>query len=77
MKRLTTAIHYTEDKQLETLTRQIADHPLVAQVLCLHQDAPPALPEGVKAIKADAFFSGSAINSLIEAWRPEGAPSGT
>ncbi|MGE0127040.1 MAG: glycosyltransferase family 2 protein [Blastocatellales bacterium] len=71
MKRLTIAIPYTEDKQLETFSRQIASHPLVEQILCLHQDAPPALPESVKAIKADAFFSGSAINSLIESWRPK------
>lgn len=71
MKRLTIAIPYTEDKQFETLARQVINHPLAEQTLCLHQDAPPALPEGVKAIKGDAFFSGSAINSLIEAWRTD------
>ncbi len=71
MKRLTIAIPYTEDKQLETLTRQIINHPLADRILCLHQDAPPALPEGAKAIKVDAFFSGPAVNSLIESWQTD------
>jgi glycosyltransferase involved in cell wall biosynthesis len=70
MNRLTIAIPYTEDKQFETLARQLAAHQIVEEVLCLHQDA-PSLPEGVKAIKVDAFFSGSAINSLIEGWRTD------
>jgi len=71
MKRLTIAIPYTEDKQLEASTRQLASHPLVDRIVCLHQDAPPSLPEGVKAVKVDAFFSGPAINSLIESWRTD------
>src|SRR5262249_23520185 len=32
---------------------------------------PPSLPDGVKAVSVDAFFSGPAINSLIEAWRTD------
>jgi glycosyltransferase involved in cell wall biosynthesis len=75
MNRLTIAIPYTEDKQFETLARQLIAYPLVEEVLCLHQNAtpslPPSLPEDVKAINVDAFFSGPAINSLIEAWRTE------
>src|SRR5262249_33859848 len=72
MNRLTVAIPYTEDKQFETLARQLTAHQLIEKVLCLRQNAqpalPPSLPEGVKAINVDAFFSGPAINALIEAW---------
>ena len=71
MKRLTVAIPYTEDKQFETLARQLTAHQLVEEVLCLRQNAPPSLPDGVKAVNVDAFFSGPAINSLIEAWRTD------
>src|SRR5262245_16535620 len=71
MNRLTIAIPYTEDKQFETLARQLIAHPLVEEVLCLHQSAPPSLPGGVRAVHVDAFFSGPASNSLIEAWRTE------
>src|SRR5215813_14905884 len=71
MNRLTVAIPYTEDKQFETLARQLIAHPLVEEVLCLSASAPPSLPDGVKAVRLDAFFSGPAINSLIEAWRTD------
>ena len=75
MNRLTVAIPYTEDEQFETLARQLAAHQLVEEVMCLHQNAPPSLPpslrEDVKAVSVDAFFSGPAINSLIEAWRAD------
>ncbi|HEX5085133.1 MAG TPA: glycosyltransferase family A protein [Blastocatellia bacterium] len=71
MNRLTIAIPYTEDKQFETLARQLNAHQIVEEVLCLHQDAPPSLPEGVKGARVDAFFSGRAINSLIEAWKTD------
>src|SRR5215475_14965586 len=71
MNRLTVAIPYTEDKQFETLARQLIAHQLVEEVLCLRQNAPPSLPDGVKAVNVDAFFSGLAINSLIEAWRTD------
>jgi glycosyltransferase involved in cell wall biosynthesis len=71
MNRLTIAIPYTEDKQFETLARQLISHPLVEEVLCLGQNAPPSLPVGVKAVNVDAFFSGPAINSVIEAWRTD------
>ncbi|HKQ92714.1 MAG TPA: glycosyltransferase family A protein [Blastocatellia bacterium] len=75
MKRLAIAIPYTEDKQFETLALQLTAHPLVEEVLCLHQNAPPSLPPSlpgdVKAVNVDAFFSGLAINSLIEAWRTD------
>jgi len=75
MNRLTIAIPYTEDKQFETLARQLTAHQLVEEVLCLHQNAPPSLPpslpKDVKAVNVDAFFSGPAINALIEAWRTD------
>jgi len=75
MNRLTVAIPYTEDKQFETSARQLTAHQLVEEVMCLHQNAPPSLPpplpEDVKAVNVDAFFSGPAINSLIEAWRTD------
>src|SRR5262245_39744088 len=71
MNRLTIAFPYPEDKQLETLSRQLIDHPLVAEILCLHQSAQSSLPDGMKAINVDAFFSGLAIDSLIEAWRTD------
>jgi glycosyltransferase involved in cell wall biosynthesis len=79
MNRLTVAIPYTEDKQFETLARQLIAHQIVEEVLCLHQNAPPSLPpsllpslpKDVKAVNMDAFFSGPAINSLIEAWRTD------
>jgi glycosyltransferase involved in cell wall biosynthesis len=71
MNKLTIAIPYTEDKQFKTLALQLTAHQLVEEVLCMHQDGPPSLPEGVKAVKVDAFFSGPAINSLIEAWRTD------
>src|SRR5262249_27797979 len=75
MNRLTIAIPYTEDKQFETLARQLIAHQIVEEVLCLHQNAPPSLPpsllKNVKAVNVDAFFSGPAINSLIEAWRTD------
>src|SRR6266508_4233223 len=75
MNRLTIAIPYTEDKQFETLARQFIAHQLVEEVLCLRQSAPPSLPpsllKDVKAVNVDAFFSGPAINTLIEAWRTD------
>ncbi|HEU0177377.1 MAG TPA: glycosyltransferase family A protein [Blastocatellia bacterium] len=75
MNRLTIAIPYTEDEQFETLARQLIAHQLVEEVLCLHQNAPPSLHpsllKNVRAVKVDAFFSGLAINSLIEAWRTD------
>src|SRR5215831_350329 len=71
MNRLTVAIPYTEDKQFETLARQLIAHQLIEEVLCLRQGATPSLPDGVKAVNVDAFFSGPAINSLIEAWRTD------
>jgi hypothetical protein len=75
MNRLTIAIPYTEDKQFETLTRQLIAHQLVEEVLCLRQIATPSLPpslfKDVKAVNVDAFFSGPSINSLIEAWRTD------
>ncbi len=71
MNRLTIAIPYTEDKQFETSARQLIVHPLVEEILCLHQGSSPSLPEGVKAAHVDAFFSGAAINYLIEAWRTD------
>ena len=75
MNRLTVAIPYTEDKQFETLARQLIAHQLVEEVLCLRQNAPPSLPpsllKDVKAVNVDAFFSGPSINSLIEAWRTD------
>ncbi|MGH9935795.1 MAG: glycosyltransferase family 2 protein [Blastocatellia bacterium] len=36
-----------------------------------YTDAPPSLPDGVKAVKAPAFFSGPEIDSLIESWRTD------
>jgi glycosyl transferase family 2 len=71
MNRLTIAIPYTEDKQFETLARQLISHQLVEDVLCLRQNATPSLPDGVKAVNVDAFFSGPSINSLIEVWRTD------
>ncbi|HKQ80242.1 MAG TPA: glycosyltransferase family 2 protein [Blastocatellia bacterium] len=71
MNRLTIAIPHTEDKQLETLARQLTDHQLVEEILCLYQGGQPSLPDGMKAINVDAFFSGLAIDSLIEAWRTD------
>jgi len=75
MNRLTIAIPYTEDKQFETLARQLIAHQLVEEVLCLRQSAPPSLPpsllKDVKAVNVDAFFSGPAINSMIDAWRTD------
>src|SRR5262245_42876753 len=71
MNKLTIAIPYTEDKQLETLARQLIAHPLVEEILCLSASAPPSSPDGIKAVRVDAFFSGAAISSLIEAWRTE------
>src|SRR5215510_8998480 len=71
MNRLTVAIPYTDDKQFETSARQLIAHPLVEEIICLSQSAPPSLPEGVKAVNLDAFFSGRAINSLIQAWRTD------
>jgi len=75
MNRLTIAIPYTEDKQFEILARQLIAHQLVEEVLCLNQNASPSmsppLSKDVKAVNVDAFFSGSAINSLIEAWRTD------
>src|SRR5215470_9966543 len=75
MNRLTVAIPYSEDEQFETLARQLIAHQLVEEVLCLHQNAPPSLPlsspKNVKAVAVDAFFSGPAINALIEAWRTD------
>ena len=74
--RLTIAIPYTEDEQFETLARQLAAHQLVEEILCLHHNTPPSpptsLPRNVKAVKADAFFSGAAINSLIESFIQSG-----
>src|SRR5215475_14769157 len=76
MNRLTIAIPYTEDEQFETLARQLTAHQLVEEVLCLHQNATPSLPSSlpkdVKAVKVDAFFSGAAINSLIESFIKSG-----
>src|SRR5262245_55068058 len=69
--RLTIAIPHTEDKQLETSARQLIAHPLVEQILFLSGSGPLTLPDGVKAINVDVFFSGPAINSLIEAWRTD------
>src|SRR5262245_58203006 len=57
MNRLTVAIPYTEDKQFETLARQLIAHQLVEEALCLRQSATPSLPDGVKAVDVDAFFS--------------------
>src|SRR5262249_45603563 len=71
MNRLTIAIPYTEDRQFETLARQLIAHQLVEEVLCLRQNAPQSLPDGVKVVNMDAFFSGPSINSLIEAWRTD------
>ena len=75
MNRLSIAIPYTEDKQFETLARQLIAHPLVEEILCLSQSASPSLPpsltEDVRAVNVDAFFSCPAINSLIEAWRSD------
>src|SRR5262245_49328298 len=71
MKRLTIAIPYTDDKQFETSARQLIAHPLVEEIICMTQSAKPSLPEGLKAVNVDAFVSGRAINSLIEAWRTE------
>lgn len=71
MHRLTIAIPFTENNQLETLARKHIAHPLVEEILCLSASAPPALPNGMKAINVDAFFSGLAIDSLIEAWRTD------
>ncbi len=71
MKRLTIAIPHTDDKQLETFARQFIAHPLVEEILCLHQVTQPSLPDGVKAIDVDTYFSGLAIKSLIEAWRTD------
>src|SRR5262249_10977556 len=57
------------------LARQLIAHQIVEEVLCLRQNAPPSLPpslpKDVKAVNVDAFFSGPAINSLIEAWQTD------
>jgi glycosyltransferase involved in cell wall biosynthesis len=71
MNRLTIAIPYTKDKHFETLARQYNAHQLVEEILCLHQDAPPSLPEKIKPVRVDAFFSGFAITSLINAWKTD------
>jgi glycosyltransferase involved in cell wall biosynthesis len=71
MNRLTIAIPYTENKQLETLALQLIAHPLVEEILCLSVSVPLSLPDGMKAINVDAFFSGLAIDSLMEAWRTD------
>ena len=71
MNRLTIAIPHTEDKQFETLARQLIAHPLVEQVFCLCASTQASLPDGVKTINVDAFFSGSAINSLIGVWQTD------
>src|SRR5262247_1400184 len=61
MNRLTIAIPYTEDKQFETLARQLISHPLVEEVLCLSQNAPlslpTSLPKDMKSVTVDTFFS--------------------
>src|SRR5262245_25830179 len=79
MKRLTIAIPSQEEKQFETFIRQLSacppdTHPLIEQFICFYQDTPPDFPAStceIKAIKMDSFFSGSAINLLIESWQTE------
>jgi glycosyltransferase involved in cell wall biosynthesis len=71
MNRLTIAIPYTGNEQFENLARQLVAHPLVKEVICLHQNTPSSLPSRVKTVNVDAFFSGSAIKSLIEAWQTD------
>ena len=71
MNRLTIAIPHTEDKQYETSARQLIAHPLVERILCLSVFTPPSPPDGMKVINVDAFYSGLAIDSLIEAWRTD------
>ena len=71
MNRLTIAIPHTEDKQYETSARQLIAHPLVERILCLSVSTPPSPPDGMKVINVDAFYSGLAIDSLIEAWRTD------
>ena len=74
MKRLTIAIPAREKKQFESVIRQLSacppdSHPLIEQIICLYQDSPPDFPDStceLKAIKMDSFFSGPAINLLIE-----------
>jgi glycosyltransferase involved in cell wall biosynthesis len=72
MNRLTIAIPYTEGEQFEISARQFIANQFVEEVLCLHHsDSPPSLPARTLAVKVDAYFSGSAINALIEAWRTD------
>src|SRR5262249_16466950 len=40
-------------------------------ILCLSVSTPPSPPDGMKVINVDAFYSGLAIDSLIEAWRTD------
>src|SRR5215471_5611 len=79
MKRLTIAIPSQEKEQFETFIRQLSacppdTHPLIEQIICFYQDAPPDLPAStceIKEIKLDSFFSGPAINLLVESWQTE------
>jgi hypothetical protein len=79
MKRLTIAIPSPEERQFETFIRQLSTcppdaHPLIEEIICFYQDAPPDFPAStceIKAIKMDSFFSGHAINLLLESWQTD------
>lgn len=70
MPKLTIALPFAGEKQIENLSQSLLAHPLVAQVLWLSQTE-VAPPIGVAAIKLDTFFSGAAINQLLAAWRSD------
>ena len=66
MKRLSVALPFAGEEQLESLSRRLLAHPLVNRVMWLSQAAVTSLPAGVELIKVNSYFAGETIQKICE-----------
>jgi hypothetical protein len=68
MKKLSVALPFAGEQQIENLSRMLLPHPLVHQVLWLCQTETISPPGGIQPLRVGSYFSGAAIRGLLEAW---------
>jgi hypothetical protein len=66
MSRLTVALPYAGEEEVEALSRMLLEHPLLDRLLWLSQGEVTSLLEGVELLKVDTYYSGAVINALLE-----------
>jgi hypothetical protein len=71
LKRLTVALPYAGEDEVDILSESLVTHPLVDCLLCLSQADLSMRHEAIRIIKLEEFFSAAAIGDLLAHWRSD------